>query len=92
MRTTRSLCLSLELDLEGERVTGWLADEQGNDWAFSCWLDLLSLIDRALAGTGSPAATTTARDRREVKRAPAPVTSPRYRRVMTPKSSETSRV
>jgi hypothetical protein len=44
--TARSLCLSLELDFEGERVTGWLADEQGNDWAFSSWLDLLTLIDR----------------------------------------------
>ena len=46
MTTTRSLCLSLELDFEGERVTGWLADEHGNDWAFSCWLDLLTLIER----------------------------------------------
>jgi hypothetical protein len=50
MTTTRSLCLSLELDFEGERVTGWLADEQGNDWAFSCWLDLLTVIERVLAG------------------------------------------
>jgi hypothetical protein len=49
MRTTRSLCLSLELDFEGQRVTGWLADEQGNDWAFSSWLDLLSVIDEVLA-------------------------------------------
>ena len=47
--TARSLCLSLELDFEGERVTGWLADEQGNDWAFSCWLDLLTLIERITA-------------------------------------------
>ena len=50
MRTTRSLCLSLELDFEGERVTGWLADGEGNDWAFSCWLDLLTVIERVLAG------------------------------------------
>jgi hypothetical protein len=49
MTPTRSLCLSLELDFEGERVTGWLADEQGNDWAFSCWLDLLALIESVLA-------------------------------------------
>jgi hypothetical protein len=46
----RSLSLSLELQVEGERVTGRLADEQGNDWAFSSWLDLLSLIDGVLAG------------------------------------------
>jgi hypothetical protein len=50
MTTTRSLCLSLEFDLEGERVTGWLADERGNDWAFSCWLDLLALFEQVLAG------------------------------------------
>jgi hypothetical protein len=62
MTTTRSLCLSLEFDFEGERVTGWLADEHGNDWAFSSWLDLLSVIDRVLAGTGS-----LAPDRRAVK-------------------------
>jgi hypothetical protein len=50
MNTTRSLCLSLELDFEDERVAGWLADEHGNDWAFSCWLDLLTVIERVLAG------------------------------------------
>jgi hypothetical protein len=38
--------ISLELDFEGDRVTGRLADEQGNYWAFSSWLDLLTLIDR----------------------------------------------
>jgi hypothetical protein len=43
--TTRPLSLLLELDFEGERVTGRLADEHGNDWAFSCWLDLLMLIE-----------------------------------------------
>jgi hypothetical protein len=62
MTMTRSLCLSLELDCEGERVTGWLADEHGNGWAFSSWLDLLSVIDRMLAGM---AATTNAPDRRK---------------------------
>jgi hypothetical protein len=67
MTMTRSVCLSLELDFEGERVTGWLADEYGNDWAFSSWLDLLSVIDRVLASTGSRAPTTNALDRREVK-------------------------
>jgi hypothetical protein len=65
MTATSSLCLSIEFDFEGERVTGWLADEQGNDWAFSSWLDLLSVIDRVLASTGSLAATTNAPDRRE---------------------------
>jgi hypothetical protein len=53
MRTKRAVCLSLEVDFEGERVTGWLADDQGNDWAFSCWLDLLSAIERALDGAGA---------------------------------------
>lgn len=53
MTMTRSLCLSLELDFEGERITGWLADEEGNDWAFSSWLDLLSVIERVLAGAES---------------------------------------
>ena len=67
MSTSRSLCLSLELDFEGERVTGWLADEDGNDWAFSCWLGLLSAIDQVLAGSGSPEAMTTA-GRARVKR------------------------
>ena len=71
MTTTRSLCLSLELDFEGERVTGWLADEQGNDWAFSSWLDLLSVIDRMLAATGSRTSTPNAPERREVKGAVA---------------------
>ena len=44
--TTRPLSLMLELDFEGERVTGRLADEHGNDWGFSCWLDLLTLIEQ----------------------------------------------
>jgi hypothetical protein len=55
----RSLCLSLELDFDDERVSGWLADEHGNDWAFSSWLDLLTLIERVLAaghGERSPSA------------------------------------
>ena len=67
MNTTGSLCLSLELDFEGERITGWVADEHGNDWAFSCWLDLLSVIERVLASTGSLTPTTDAPDRREVR-------------------------
>jgi hypothetical protein len=53
MTTTRAVCLSLELDFEGERVTGWLGDEEGNDWKFSSWLDLLTLIERVLAGEGA---------------------------------------
>jgi hypothetical protein len=76
MTTTRALCLSLEFDFEGERVTGWLADEEGNDWAFSCWLDLLTLIERVLAASRMPAGrdeqaeevtTTGAPARREMK-------------------------
>ena len=50
MTTPRAVCLSLELDVDGERVTGSLADDEGNDWAVSCWLDLLTVIERALAG------------------------------------------
>jgi hypothetical protein len=57
--TTQSVCLSLELDFEDERVTGWLADDRGNDWAFSCWLDLLTLMERVLAGARTPDGTTT---------------------------------
>ena len=56
MSAPRSLCLSFELDFEGERVTGWLADEQGNDWAFSSWLELLTLIERLIAGARRSAA------------------------------------
>lgn len=48
MTTTRAVCLSLELDFESERVSGRLADERGHDWAFSCWLDLLTIIERLL--------------------------------------------
>jgi hypothetical protein len=55
MTATRSLCLSLELDFEDERVTGWLADDQGNDWAFSSWLDLLTAIERVRAAARVPA-------------------------------------
>ena len=55
MTATRSLCLSLELDFEDERVTGSLADEQGNDWVFSSWLDLLTVIERVHAAARLPA-------------------------------------
>jgi hypothetical protein len=67
MTRTRSVCLSLELDFEGERVTGWLADEQGNDWAFSSWLDLLSVIERVLGGARSQPVTTSASAGGQVK-------------------------
>jgi hypothetical protein len=60
MTTKRSLCLSLELDREGERVRGWLADEHGNDWGFSSWLDLLLAIERVFADAGSEAVATNA--------------------------------
>jgi hypothetical protein len=55
MTTTSSLCFSLELNVEDERVTGRLEDEQGNYWPFSCWLDLLTLIERVHAGAPLPA-------------------------------------
>jgi hypothetical protein len=53
--TTRSLSLSLELNFEDERVAGRLEDEHGNGWPFSCWLDLLTLIERVNAGAPLPA-------------------------------------
>jgi hypothetical protein len=54
MSATRSLCLSLELEFQDDRVAGRLEDEQGNDWRFSSWLDLLTLIERMPAGASSP--------------------------------------
>jgi hypothetical protein len=68
MTTThsRSRCLSLELHSEGERISGRLGDDQGNDWRFACWLDLLTLIERVHAGAESGALTTIAPERREV--------------------------
>lgn len=48
MTRTRSLCLSFD-EPRGEQITGSLADEEGNDWSFSCWLELLTAIDRVLA-------------------------------------------
>jgi hypothetical protein len=54
MSAARCLCLSLELEFDDERVAGRLEDEQGNDWRFSSWLDLLTLIERMPAGASSP--------------------------------------
>jgi hypothetical protein len=51
MSGARSLCLSLELSFDEDRVVGRLEDEQGNDWRFSSWLDLLTLIERMPATT-----------------------------------------
>jgi hypothetical protein len=67
MTTPRSLRLSLELDFEGERVTGWLADELGNDWAVSSWLDLLTVIDRALGGSADGAKRSNGSRRRGIE-------------------------
>jgi hypothetical protein len=53
VNATRSLSLSLELQFDDKRVAGRLEDEQGNDWRFSSWLDLLTLIERM---PGRPAA------------------------------------
>jgi len=54
MSTTRSVCVSLELEFEDGRVTGRLEDEKGADWRFSSWLDLLTLIERMPEGASSP--------------------------------------
>ena len=54
MRRSRSLSLSLELSSDGERIAGRLGDQQGNDWPFSSWLGLLTLIERLRAGAASP--------------------------------------
>ena len=51
---TGSLSLSLELHSDGERIAGRLGDEQGNDWPFSSWLGLLTLIERLRASAASP--------------------------------------
>jgi hypothetical protein len=55
MTATRSLCLKLEFRSDGERIAGRLRDEHGVDWAFSSWLGLLTLIERALKGGSSTA-------------------------------------
>jgi hypothetical protein len=49
-----SLCLSLELHSDGERIAGRLRDQHGNDWPFSSWLGLLTLIERLRLGASSP--------------------------------------
>jgi hypothetical protein len=54
MSAARSLTLSLELEFDDKRVAGRLEDEQGHDWRFSSWLDLLTLIERMPAGGLSP--------------------------------------
>ena len=54
MTATRSLSLSLELHSEGERIAGLLRDEHGNDWPFSSWLGLLTLIERLRLRASSP--------------------------------------
>ena len=50
---TGSLSLSLELHSDGERIAGRLGDQQGNDWPFSSWLGLLTLIERLRASAAS---------------------------------------
>jgi hypothetical protein len=56
MTTTCSLHLSLELRADGERVAGRLRDQHGNDWPFSSWLGLLTLIERLRASAIQPEA------------------------------------
>ena len=60
---TGSLSLSLELHSDGERIAGRLGDQQGNDWPFSSWLGLLTLIERLRA---SAASSTEEPNRQEV--------------------------
>jgi hypothetical protein len=57
-----SLCLSLELHSDGERITGRLRDQQGNDWPFSSWLGLLTLIERLRASASSPTEEPTGQE------------------------------
>jgi hypothetical protein len=54
LNATRSICVSLELEFDDERVVGRLEDEQGNERRFSSWLDLLTLIARMPADGSSP--------------------------------------
>lgn len=49
--TTCSLCLSLELQSDGERIAGRLRDSDGNEWPFSSWLGLLTVIERLRVST-----------------------------------------
>ena len=51
--STRSLRLMLDLHSEGERIAGRLRDEHGNEWPFSSWLGLLTLIERMRASASS---------------------------------------
>jgi hypothetical protein len=48
------LRFSLEFHSDGERIAGRLRDQHGNDWPFSSWLGLLTLIERLRASTSSP--------------------------------------
>ena len=49
-----SLCLCLELRSDGPRIAGRVGDQQGNDWQFSSWLGLLTLIERLRPSAASP--------------------------------------
>jgi hypothetical protein len=54
MTTTQPFCIWLEPQSDGERIAGRLRDQQGNDWPFSSWLGLLTLIERLRASASSP--------------------------------------
>jgi hypothetical protein len=60
--TTRSLCLSLELRSHGDRIAGRVRDPHGNEWPFSSWLGLLTLIERLRASAASPTDETTGQE------------------------------
>lgn len=53
MTTTPSVWFWLELHSDGERIDGRLRDQRGNDWPFSSWLGLLTLIEQLRASTSS---------------------------------------
>ena len=55
--TACSLQLSLEPHSDGERIAGRLRDQDGNEWPFSSWLGLLTLIERLRASAASPTET-----------------------------------
>jgi hypothetical protein len=58
MTAARPLRLLLEIQSHGERITGRVRHQDGNEWPFSSWLGLLTLIERLRPGT-----STTARPR-----------------------------
>ena len=63
MTTTQPFCIWLEPQSDGERIAGRLRDQHGNDWPFSSWLGLLTLIERM---RGSAPSVKSESSRREM--------------------------